>query len=152
MPWPSGISPISRQTLRRRLGTSISDVSEMGRSHGATLKLPEHWQVASNTFHVDKYIPRAGEPLSSLRPRRFCNRPAHALGTISRISRHRHTGRLQRDGSRQTLNYFVHWKVLSRRPGRAYGEWLTERNSKPSPMLRPISKPTLAHAICRTSD
>ena len=48
----------------------------------ATLELPEHWQVASNTFHVDKlkkYIPRAGIPPPPPRPRRFCNRPAHAL-------------------------------------------------------------------------
>ena len=91
----------------------------------ATLELPEHWQVASNTFHVDKlkkHIPRDGTPPPPPRPRRFCNRPAHALGTISRISHHGRSGRRQPDGRRQILRYFVHWKGLPP----AYGEWLTE--------------------------
>ena len=91
----------------------------------ATLELPEHWQLSSNTFHLDtikKYIPRDGAPLPPQRPRRFCNRSPPSLGTIARISHHGRTGRVQADGRRQILRYFVHWEGLPP----AYGEWLTE--------------------------
>ena len=96
------------------LATSISTVS---------LELPEHWQLTSNTFHVEKvrpYVLRDGQPLPPPRPRRFKARLPDELGTIRRISAHRRTGRLQADGRRAQLQYFVHWVGLPQ----AYGEWL----------------------------
>ena len=98
----------------RILATSTSTVS---------LELPEHWQLTSNTFHVEKvrpYVLREGQPPPPPRPRRFKARPSDDLGTIRRISGHRRTGRLQADGQRAQLQYFVHWEGLPP----AYGEWL----------------------------
>ena len=98
----------------RILATSISTVS---------LELPEHWQLTSNTFHVEKvrpYVAREGQPPPPDRPRRFKARPSDDLGIIRRISAHRRTGRIQADGRRAQLQYFVHWVGLPQ----AYGEWL----------------------------
>jgi len=86
-----------------------------------TLELPEHWQLKSNTFHVDKvkpYIWRPNTPPPPPRPRAFRNRPPHDKGTISRISHHRRMGRLGRNGMRMNLQYFVHRHGLPE----AYGE------------------------------
>ncbi len=82
-------------------------------------------QLTSNTFHVEKvtgrpYVPREGQAPPPPRPRRFKARPSDDLGTIRRISAHRRTGRLQADGLRAQLQYFVHWEGLPP----AYGEWL----------------------------
>ena len=91
-----------------------------------TLELPEHWQLLSNTFHVDKvkpYVPRAGAEPPPARPRQFKRRPPDNLGTIARISQHRRTGRILKDGRRANLQYFVHWQGLPI----AYGEWLDLR-------------------------
>ena len=91
----------------------------------ATLDLPEHWQLASNQFHVDKlkkFIPRAGDPAPPPKPRCFRNRPISNQGEIAHISRHQRVGRKLVDGRRERLQYFVHWKVLPI----AYGEWLDE--------------------------
>ena len=92
----------------------------------ATLELPEHWQLSTSTFHVNKlkkHIAREGAPVPPpIRPRRLRNRPDHNIGEISRISDHRRTGRLMADGRRDTLQFFVHWKGLPV----AYGEWLSE--------------------------
>ena len=99
----------------RILATSLSTVS---------LELPEHWQLTSNTFHVEKirpYVQREGQPPPPPRPRRFKFRPPNARGEIRRISGHRRTGRVQADGRRARLQYFVHWLGLPQ----AYGEWLT---------------------------
>jgi hypothetical protein len=88
-----------------------------------SLELPEHWQLTSNTFHVEKvrpYILREGQPPPPPRPRRFKARPPDNLGTIRRISAHRRTGRIQADGKRKQLQYFVHWEGLPL----AYAEWL----------------------------
>jgi hypothetical protein len=98
----------------RILATTMSTVS---------LELPEHWQLTSNTFHVEKvrpYVLRDGQPPPPPRPRRFQARPPQDLGTICRISAHRRTGRKQADGQRAQLQYFVHWDGLPP----AYGEWL----------------------------
>mmetsp|Transcript_56439 Transcript_56439/g.118025 ORF Transcript_56439/g.118025 Transcript_56439/m.118025 type:complete len:232 (-) Transcript_56439:40-735(-) len=98
----------------RILDKTISTVS---------LELPEHWQLTSNTFHVDKikpYVLREGQPPPPPRPKRFKARPPTALGHIRRISAHRRTGRMQADGRRAQLQYFVHWVGLPQ----AYGEWL----------------------------
>ena len=91
----------------------------------ATLDLPEHWQLASNQFHVDKlkkFIPREGDSAPPPKPRCFRNRPIADLGEIIRISRHQRVGRKLADGRRSRLQYFVHWKGLPI----AYGEWLDE--------------------------
>ena len=91
-----------------------------------TLELPEHWQLRSNTFHVDKlkpYVPREGAPLPPRRPRAFRNRTEAQRGSIARISHHRRNGRLGEDGIRTNLQYFVHWHGLPE----AYGEWLDLR-------------------------
>jgi hypothetical protein len=61
-----------------------------------------------------------GQPPPPDRPRRFKARPSDDLGIIRRISAHRRTGRIQADGRRAQLQYFVHWVGLPQ----AYGEWL----------------------------
>lgn len=97
-----------------------------------TLELPEHWQLSSNTFHVNKvrpFIIREGAADPPPRPPRFRNRPPGDVGTIQRISHHRRVGRRQADGKRATLQYFVHWQGLPQ----AYGEWLSERELAPLP-------------------
>jgi hypothetical protein len=92
-----------------------------------TLELPEHWQLTSNTFHVEKIRPfvlRDGQPPPPPRPRRFKARLPQDLGTIRRISAHRRVGRLQPDGRRAQLQYFVHWDRDWVGLPQAYGEWL----------------------------
>ena len=69
---------------------------------------------------VRPYVLRDGDPTPPPRPRRFKARPPDDLGTIRRISAHRRTGRIQADGRRKQLQYFVHWAGLPQ----AYGEWL----------------------------
>jgi hypothetical protein len=58
------------------------------------------------------YVLREGQAPPPPRPRRFKARPPDDLGTIRRISAHRRTGRLQADGLRAQLQYFVHWEGL----------------------------------------
>ena len=90
----------------------------------ATLDIPEHWQLSTNTFHVDKlkkHVVRDGAPAPP-RPRRFANRSPAEQGEVSRVSDHRRTGRLGPDGRRTDLQFFVHWKGLPV----AYGEWISE--------------------------
>jgi hypothetical protein len=90
----------------------------------ATLDIPEHWQLSTNTFHVDKlkrHVRRDGAPLPP-RPRRFANRLPTSAGEVARVSAHRRTGRVGPDGRRNDLQFFVHWKGLPV----AYGEWLSD--------------------------
>jgi hypothetical protein len=99
----------------RILASSLSTVS---------LEPPEHWQLTSNTFHVEKirpYVLRDGDSTPPPRPRRFKARPPDDLGTIRRISAHRRTCRIQADGRRKQLQYFVHWAGLPQ----AYGDQQT---------------------------
>ena len=91
----------------------------------ATLTLPEHGQLSTDVFHLDKrrkHVPRAGEVLPLPRPRRWRNRPPEAQGNISLISKHRLLGSMV-DGRRSTLQYFVHWQGVPV----AYGEWSDAR-------------------------
>jgi len=109
-----------------------------------TLELPEHWQLTSNTFHVDKikpYVGRPGEPPPPPRPRRFHARSSAELGTIKYISHHRRVGRKDpATGRRDTLQYFVHWEGLPI----AYGEWLTLAD-----LARLPDSAHHVHAYCR---
>ena len=90
----------------------------------ATLEIPEHWQLSTNTFNVDKlkkYIAREGAPLPPC-PRRFAKRVARDQVAVSRVSHHRRVGRISADGRRKDLQFYVHWQGLPS----AYGEWLSE--------------------------
>jgi hypothetical protein len=67
----------------------------------ATLEIPEHWQISTNTFNVDKlkqYVARDGAPLPPC-PRRFANRVAANQGTVSRVTHHRRVGQMGRPPS-----------------------------------------------------
>ena len=90
----------------------------------ATLAIPEHWQISTHTFNVDKlkkHIIRAGDPLPPC-PRRFAKRVAANQGVVSRVTHHRRTGRVGVDGRRSVLQFYVHWQGLPS----AYGEWLSD--------------------------
>ena len=90
----------------------------------ATLEIPEHWQISTNTFNVDKlkkHVVRPGDPLPPC-PRRFAKRVAADQGTVSRVSHHRRVGRVGADGRRTDLQFYVHWLGLPS----AYGEWLSD--------------------------
>ena len=53
----------------------------------ATLDIPEHWQISTNTFNVDKlkkHVVREGDPLPPC-PRRFARRGASDRGVVTRV-------------------------------------------------------------------
>jgi hypothetical protein len=90
----------------------------------ATLDIPEHWQISTNTFNVDKlkkHVVRDGDPLPPC-PRRFARRPAADQGVVTRVTHHRRVGRVGEDGRRKDLQFYVHWQGLPS----AYGEWLAD--------------------------